>query len=163
MSPELFEPERFGLKESRSTKYSDRYALGMVVYEVLSGRSPFSRYHGYAVVPKILKGERPGRPRGAEGTWFTDDIWSTLEHCWKPVPGDRPRIRDVLQCLDNASRSWMSPSQTAESPTINSFEWSSDSSAEESTDEGGTSSPSQVVPSHPSQKLPTGDQDENNF
>ena len=35
MSPELFALEEFGLKEHRSTKYVDRYALGMVAYEVL--------------------------------------------------------------------------------------------------------------------------------
>ena len=37
MSPELFDPESFGLQEGRPTKASDCYALGMVIYEVLSG------------------------------------------------------------------------------------------------------------------------------
>ena len=40
MSPELLDPESFGLKKSRLTKESDCYALGMMVYEVLSGRVP---------------------------------------------------------------------------------------------------------------------------
>ena len=163
MSPELFEPERFDLKESRPTKYSDCYALGMVIYEVLSGKAPFSRYLGYVVVPRVLKGERPGRPRGTEGIWFTDGIWSTLERCWKPIPGDRPRIREVLQCLDNASGSWTSLFQTvADPPATDSLAWSTDSSAEESTDEDETSSLSQVVSSQLSQKLSTGDKNENN-
>ena len=37
MSPELLDPERFGMPESennRPTKQSDCYALGMVIYEV---------------------------------------------------------------------------------------------------------------------------------
>ena len=37
MSPELLDPERFGIPESedtRPTRQSDCYALGMVVYEV---------------------------------------------------------------------------------------------------------------------------------
>ena len=34
MSPELLVPEVFGLNDSRPTKQSDCYALGMVVYEV---------------------------------------------------------------------------------------------------------------------------------
>ena len=33
-SPELLDPEQFGLTDSRPTKQSDCYALGMVVYEV---------------------------------------------------------------------------------------------------------------------------------
>ena len=34
MSPELFDPARFGLPKVRLTKESDCYALGMVIYEV---------------------------------------------------------------------------------------------------------------------------------
>jgi len=34
MSPELLDPDRYGLPDSRPTKESDCYALGMVAYEV---------------------------------------------------------------------------------------------------------------------------------
>jgi serine/threonine protein kinase len=74
-SPELIDPERFGLQERRPTKESDRYALGMVIYEVLSGQVPFAPYEVSAAVVKIAEGERPKRPRGEEGRLFTDDIW----------------------------------------------------------------------------------------
>ena len=154
MSPELFDPEAFNLKDSRQTKYSDCYALGMVIYEVLSGQLPFFRHHGYAVVVKILKGERPGRPQGVEGRWFTDEIWSTLEHCWKPNPGDRPSIKWVLHCLEEGSRSWTPPEKLAYLPETNTPAYNSNQSAEESTDESGTSPPSQTVSSQPSWRLP---------
>lgn len=155
MSPELFDPDRFDLDNSRQTKYSDRYALGMVIYEVLSEQVPFSRHHGYAVVVKILKGERPKRPQG-EGTWFVNDVWNTLERCWKPSPSDRPSIKHVLRCLERTSRSWTPPplqtvacAPTAHSPTRN-----SETSTEESTDEGKASSPSEAASPHPSQEFP---------
>ena len=154
MSPELFDPEEFGLKDSRVTKNSDRYAFGMVIYEVLSGRMPFSGSTDYVVVVKVLKGERPARPRGVE-KWFGDDVWNILECFWKPAPGDRPKIRDVLHCLEETSRFWTPPSQTVagpqatDPPTRN-----SDSSSEESPDESETSSPTPMAPSPPSMRLP---------
>ena len=148
MSPELFDPEKFDLKDGRQTKQSDCYALGMVVYEVLSGRLPFSRHHGLAIIWAIMKGERPRRSQGKEGVWFTaDGIWSVMERCWKPNPGDRPRLEDVLRCLEDVSRSWIppSPQMIADSPTTNSFARDLDPSTEESVDESEGSSPSQAL------------------
>jgi serine/threonine protein kinase len=99
-SPELIDPERFGLQERRPTKESDRYALGMVIYEVLSGQVPFAPYDVSAAVVKIAAGERPKRPRGEEGRPFTDDIWGTLGLCWKHQPHDRISASAVLLCLE---------------------------------------------------------------
>ena len=41
MGPELLAPEKFGFDESRLTESSDCYALGMVIYETISGKVPF--------------------------------------------------------------------------------------------------------------------------
>ena len=99
MSPELLDPERFGSKGSRPTKQSDCYALGMVVYEVLSGQPPFAPSTAPVVIRMILEGKRPGRPQGEEGKLFTDAIWGVLELCWKPRPSDRASVRAVLLSL----------------------------------------------------------------
>ena len=99
-SPELLDPEPFGLKDSCQTKESDCYALGMVIYEVLSGLAPFSEYKDTVVIRKVTEGERPGRPRGAQAAWFTDGLWGMLELCWKPQPHDRPGLQALLQCLE---------------------------------------------------------------
>jgi len=165
MSPELFDPESFGLKDNRPTKHSDCYALGMLIYEVLSGQVPFFRHHGYAAVLRILKGNRPERPQGAVGTWFTDDIWSISERCWEPVPGDRPRIKDILQYLETVSGSWMPPSSQVlvSPPATDPPERIVDSSIEEDADESETSSPLQGVSSRTSGKHPKGDPNENHI
>jgi serine/threonine protein kinase len=109
MSPELLYPEKFGLKKSYPTRESDCYALGMVIYEVLSGQAPFATYRDPEVVYMVLGGEHPKRPRGVEGRPFTDEVWEVLERCWKQQPGDRQNAKGVLMGLEgNLSPSWPS-------------------------------------------------------
>ncbi|KAF9645411.1 hypothetical protein BDM02DRAFT_3173166 [Thelephora ganbajun] len=64
----------FGLKKSRPTEESDYYAPGMVIYEVLSGQTPFTQYSSLAAVRRILNSEGPGRPQGKEGELFSDAL-----------------------------------------------------------------------------------------
>ena len=156
MSPELFCPEDFGLADGRRTKHSDCYALGMVIYEVLSGEMPFSGYGTYAAIVKIGRGNRPERPQGPEGKWFTDVIWRTLECCWAPKRDDRPGIEDVLRALEDVSGSWTPLSPLVEGPPVtDSSIWSlSNSSAEEGTGKGEVPSLIQTAPSQPPQTLP---------
>ena len=156
MSPELFDLKRFGLKDGRRTKRSDCYALGMVMYEALSGRVPFSRHRDYAVIGGIINGKRPERPRGEKRTWFTDDIWSILECCWKPNPGDRPSVKEVFRYLEKSSGSWTPlPRMLASALSMSSPPLGSETSGEESTDESEVISPSETVSSRLSQKLST--------
>jgi len=106
MGPELLDPDRFGRGNGRPTKESDCYALGMVILEVLTGKPPFSNYNSLIVTSKIIEGERPGRPRGGEAVWFTDDLWGMLERCWSPQPERRPAVDAVLRCLEQGSMTW---------------------------------------------------------
>ncbi|KAF9643894.1 kinase-like protein [Thelephora ganbajun] len=105
MSPELLDPERFGLKKRRPTRESDCYALGMVIYEILSGQVPFATYGPFGILTKVLRGEHPKRPQGERGKLLTDGIWEIVELCWKRKPGDRASAKDVLRCLGGASLS----------------------------------------------------------
>ena len=102
MSPERLDPDRFGFGDGRATKESDCYAMGMVILEVLTGQPPFPRYPISRVVMRVLEGERPGRPRGAEAVWFTDDLWEMLERCWSPQPRLRPTAKDILGHLESS-------------------------------------------------------------
>jgi len=111
MSPELLYPDQFGLKDSRPTKQSDCYALGMVIYEVLGGQAPFTTVNHYVVMRKVVEGERPSRPEGTERAWFTDDLWRMLNQCWAAQPERRPRITAVLERLERVSKALEVPSQ----------------------------------------------------
>ena len=112
MSPELLDPEPFGLKDSHPTKESDCYAMGMVIYEVLSGQTPFFQYKNLVVILKVMGGERPERPQGAQAVRFTDGLWGMLDLCWKPQPRDRPSIKTLLWYLEGVTQSPQSPSPT---------------------------------------------------
>ena len=105
MSPELL------ISAERPTKQSDCYALGMVIYEVLSGQAPFAPLGRYPVMRKVMDGEHPQRPMGAEGVWFTNDLWRMLIRCWATRPEDRPSSLTVLECLERVSRDTKTPSQ----------------------------------------------------
>ena len=109
MSPELLHPDIFDLRDSRPTERSDCYAFGMVIYEVLSGQVPFAQFKEFIVMRKVIEGERPERPEGAEGEWFTDDLWNILTQCWATQPESRPGIEAVLECLGQASSAWTPP------------------------------------------------------
>ena len=100
ISPELLFPKKFGLEKSQPTKESDCYSLGMTVYEILSGQTPFVDHTSAAAVWTILEGGRPTRPQGAQGERFTDDMWRILELCWQPKREDRISVRSVLLGLE---------------------------------------------------------------
>lgn len=104
MSPELFDPTRIGKKESRPTRKSDCYALGMVIYEVLSGRIPFAENPEVIAILKILKGEHPEIPVGTRGIWFTADLYRMLVMCWHAQVNSRPGLDTVLRSLQDATR-----------------------------------------------------------
>ena len=90
-------PELFGLEDGCPATSSDCYALGMVVYETISGRVPFHELANNKVLMMVIGGCRPSR-----GDQFTDRVWKMLELCWAPHPKKRPSVGDVLRCLEGA-------------------------------------------------------------
>ena len=124
MSPELLHPEQFGSNHGRPTTESDCYALGMVVYEVLTGKPPFASLKDHVVTLRVIGGERPERPEGVKGTWFTNELWTMLGLCWATHTTIRPDIEAVRKCLEHVSSIWepLSP-QANEGVEKNENDW----------------------------------------
>lgn len=99
MSPELINPQSFGLEEAMPTRESDYYALGMLIYEVLGGKVPNMKHSHFVSLVKIVDGERPKRPEGEEGKHFSDELWCIIGKCWEHNPRDRAHVREVLRSL----------------------------------------------------------------
>ena len=114
MGPELLDPDQFEFCDGRPTKGSDCYALGMVIYEVLSGKAPFPSLKEHIVMRKVLEGERPGIPEGADGVWFADGLWEMVNRCWATQPESRPSAETILDCLEGVSGIWGPPSRVDE-------------------------------------------------
>jgi len=124
MSPELLDPLRFG-SSGRSTRESDCYALGMVVYEVsrlhlslwtliypsqvLTGLRPFYHLWAYLPVPAVLRGERPEKPLDAESLGFSCALWELVQSCWSELSSTRPTAQQLLDHLAAASLDWVPP------------------------------------------------------
>lgn len=134
MSPELLDPDRFGIEGGRPTKKSDSYALGMVILEVLSGQAPFKPFGKLIVMRLVTDGKRPERPVGPEGGWFTDDLWEMLNLCWETQPESRPGIEEVSKCLGRVSSAWEPlPPHSSEGANIDEEEWDFETASDSSS------------------------------
>ena len=110
MAPELMHPVKFGLNQSRLSREGDIYAIGMVVYEIVTGVRPFGleNFGGPEMVCVVLDGMRPAKPENAEAIGFGGGVWDLVERCWNEDRTQRPGSGDVRQRLTVAA-SW-SPS-----------------------------------------------------
>ena len=96
-APELLFPTDFGLKKGVPSKEADIYALGMTVYQVLTGKCPFFPMREAEVTHAVALGERPRKPENAESIGMTGVVWDLLRECWKENRTTRPTIVEVLK------------------------------------------------------------------
>ena len=126
MSPELLDPEHYGITDCRPTKQSDCYAFAMVIYEVrtsrmvptmaitqpmhcqvLCGKAPYPEFRNeLALIHAIVKGARPGKPERPEDFGLTAGLWEVVKCCWLVDMWKRPDVKGVLFQLNHATWSW---------------------------------------------------------
>ncbi|GES81616.1 kinase-like domain-containing protein [Rhizophagus clarus] len=91
LAPEILKSYRF----SESTTSSDIYSLSMIMWEITTGRKPFSNItHDHQLAYKIIDGERPK---------ITDDtpkcLAKLMKRCWDSDPTKRPSITEIRETL----------------------------------------------------------------
>ena len=97
MAPELPHSARFGLEKGVPSKEADIYALGMTMYQVLTGQWPFYPKREAEVVLAVVSGERPPKPENAEEIGMTEAVWDLMEKCWREDRTKRPDASQVLR------------------------------------------------------------------
>ena len=97
LAPELLLPAKFGLEKGVPSKEGDVYALGMTVYQVLTGQFPFHPKREFEVMHAVVEGERPLRPENAEEIGMTEAVWELMRECWKEDRTERPAMPEILR------------------------------------------------------------------
>ena len=107
MAPELLCPIEFGKTSVRPTQPADIYALGVMIYEVLTGFQPFyeQKYGIFELTYHVVHGARPFKPEDAEQLGFGDGIWELVEECWSQESTRRPTIEHALAHLTRVAAS----------------------------------------------------------
>jgi serine/threonine protein kinase len=76
------------IRKETTTFASDIYSVGILMWEISSGRPPFNNYsHDYDLVMKIVNGSRPKIVSGTPLKYK-----ELMEQCWDADPTKRPKI-----------------------------------------------------------------------
>ncbi|KXN93313.1 Mitogen-activated protein kinase kinase kinase 2 [Leucoagaricus sp. SymC.cos] len=99
MAPEVLEG-----KVVRPCPSSDIYSVASVMYEILTGRIPFSNLpRPESVMWKVMQGVKPDKPDKSKAPELSDDVWKVMLKCWNYLPADRPPVAQVIAGLGLSS------------------------------------------------------------
>ncbi|CAE6446683.1 unnamed protein product [Rhizoctonia solani] len=95
-------PEFFMEDDARPTLFTDVYALGMTILEIISGSIPYREVRSHVrTMCKIMNGIPPKRPEAiSKDDTRADVLWPLLLKCWSYDPSKRPAASDVLEMMN---------------------------------------------------------------
>ena len=98
---------------------SDIYSIAMLMWEISSGRPPFSNYdHDYNLAMNIINGMRPKIVSGTPLKYK-----SLMEQCWDADPLKRPDIKTLLKEIRKFHLSYQNmPNESFQSETNDNLE-----------------------------------------
>ncbi|KAK8888799.1 hypothetical protein M9Y10_033538 [Tritrichomonas musculus] len=96
-TPRYMAPELFDDDDSVLGPTIDVYAFGMIAYEVMTGREPFSelpRLNAFILSQKVYQGYRPPFTENV-----TKEMRELIERCWSQVIEERPSFKEIFNLL----------------------------------------------------------------
>src|SRR6266540_550497 len=82
-------------KQDSHTKSSDIYSLGVLLWEISSGKTPFEDHNDYTIITAILLGVREEKI-----AYTPDEYYKLYSKCWDEEPKKRCTIEDVYEILE---------------------------------------------------------------
>src|SRR5438128_10929623 len=93
--PAYIEPQCYINSNYQQNEKSDIYSLGVLFWEISSGKSPFSDVPIYKINLEIVNGKRE-----VSIVNTPSEYQQLYENCWKEEPNQRPDINEVLEVLN---------------------------------------------------------------
>ncbi|GES93067.1 kinase-like domain-containing protein [Rhizophagus clarus] len=89
IAPEIFKGQKY-------TKASDIYSLGMIMWELMTGRKPFwDQDHDTDLIIEICDGFRPPIVTNAPEGYI-----KLMKRCWRSHPNERPKTADIYKEIE---------------------------------------------------------------
>ncbi|RIB29320.1 kinase-like domain-containing protein [Gigaspora rosea] len=92
--PAYIEPKNFIDQKYKRDKKSDIYSLGVILWEISSGRPPFSSFELGGIAIHILQGNREEPIEGTPPQYI-----ELYKLCWDNDPVNRPETKFILNIL----------------------------------------------------------------
>eukprot|EP01125_Pyxidicula_operculata_P003226 TRINITY_DN1368_c0_g3_i1.p1 TRINITY_DN1368_c0_g3~~TRINITY_DN1368_c0_g3_i1.p1 ORF type:complete len:1660 (-),score=429.60 TRINITY_DN1368_c0_g3_i1:1455-6278(-) len=86
-APEIFQQKKY-------TDKSDIYSLGIILWELVTRKIPFTELTSFAISTAVIKGDRPVIPNNVD-----QRIRHLIKECWQGNPKKRPEASKIVETL----------------------------------------------------------------